>query len=435
MPQEWQLTLYLMMRVNTRGARVIPQLLHYLIPLYLTRPHQFPAPTEGAAVLPTDILIPPPVPASDSGISKGALRGAIQMLTQIVASQAQRLNVTPTFSIQQGGSIGYRMNMFFQLDPPMFTCANPEEDPHDFIDKMHKTLRVMRATKTEGVELAAYLLKGVAYSRFGLWEDSRDEGSLLARWSEFADALMDHFFPFETRAARATEFENLKQGSKSVWEYHMEFVRLSKDAIFMLPTMEGLSPLVINDAATTALNSDMNYRKMIAFAQATENRKLKNRMCRLRGHIQRECRSSRQGTGRGTAQPSSSAAATSSTPPPARGTPARTRRGAARGGAQSSGGPSHFYTMSGLQSAEDSPYVVTGILIVQFHDVTDTDAEAPTLESVPLVNELPEVFPDELPRIPPDKEIDFVIDVMTAMRPISIPPYRMAPAELMELKE
>jgi len=57
-----------------------------------------PAPTEGAAVPPTDIPIPPPAPDSDSGIFDGDLRGAIQMLTQIVASQAQRSNVAPTSS-------------------------------------------------------------------------------------------------------------------------------------------------------------------------------------------------------------------------------------------------------------------------------------------------------------------------------------------------
>ncbi|XP_070054506.1 uncharacterized protein [Nicotiana tomentosiformis] len=67
--------------------------------------------------------------------------------------------------------------------------------------------------------------------------------------------------------------------------------------------------------------------------------------------------------------------------------------------------------------------------------VTDTDAEAPTLEFVPVVNEFSEVFPDELPGIPPNREIDFGIYVMPCTQPISIPPYRMAPAELKELKE
>ncbi|XP_070017698.1 uncharacterized protein [Nicotiana sylvestris] len=67
--------------------------------------------------------------------------------------------------------------------------------------------------------------------------------------------------------------------------------------------------------------------------------------------------------------------------------------------------------------------------------VMDTDAEAPTLESVPFLNEFPDVFPDKLTGILPDKEIDFGIDVMSGTHPISIPPYRMAPAELNELKE
>ncbi|XP_070050614.1 uncharacterized protein [Nicotiana tomentosiformis] len=132
----------------------------------------------------------------------------------------------------------------------------------------------------EGVELVAYCLKGVAYSWFVLWEDSREEGSPPARLSKFVDAFMDHFLPTETRAARTAEFENLKQGSKSVCEYHIKFARLSKYAILMLSTMEArvrrfvrsLSPLVINDATIAALNLDMNYGKMVAFSQATENR-------------------------------------------------------------------------------------------------------------------------------------------------------------------
>ncbi|XP_070020401.1 uncharacterized protein [Nicotiana sylvestris] len=151
---------------------------------------------------------------------------------------------------------------------------------------MQKTLRVMCATETEGAELAAYRLKGVAYSWFELWEDSREEGSPPARWSELADAFIDHFLPAETRTARVAEFENLKQGNRSVWEYHMEFARLSKYSIHMFPTIEarvrrfvqGLNHLTINEASIAALNSDMNYGKIVAFDPATENRKLKNIM-------------------------------------------------------------------------------------------------------------------------------------------------------------
>ena len=70
--------------------------------------------------------------------------------------------------------------------------------------------------------------------------------------------------------------------------------------------------------------------------------------------------------------------------------------------------------------------------LIRVHDIK---AEAPTLQSVPVVNEFPDVFPEELPGLPPEREIEFTIDVLPDTQPISIPPYRMAPAELKELKE
>ena len=47
----------------------------------------------------------------------------------------------------------------------------------------------------------------------------------------------------------------------------------------------------------------------------------------------------------------------------------------------------------------------------------------------------PDVFPEELLGLPPDREIEFCIDVVPGTDPISMPPYRMAPAELKELNE
>ncbi|XP_069154406.1 uncharacterized protein [Solanum lycopersicum] len=67
--------------------------------------------------------------------------------------------------------------------------------------------------------------------------------------------------------------------------------------------------------------------------------------------------------------------------------------------------------------------------------IRDTSIETPMLESNPVVSEFSEVFPTDLPGLPPDRDIDFCIDVEPGTRPISIPPYRMAPAELKELKE
>ena len=67
--------------------------------------------------------------------------------------------------------------------------------------------------------------------------------------------------------------------------------------------------------------------------------------------------------------------------------------------------------------------------------VRDMDVEVGSLNIVSIVNEFTDVFPDELPGLPPDRVIEFCIDVVPGTGPILIPPYRMAPAELKELKD
>jgi hypothetical protein len=54
---------------------------------------------------------------------------------------------------------------------------------------------------------------------------------------------------------------------------------------------------------------------------------------------------------------------------------------------------------------------------------------------VPVVNEFPDVFPEELPGMPPDWDIEFVIELMFGIAPIYKTPYRMATLELAKLKE
>ena len=56
------------------------------------------------------------------------------------------------------------------------------------------------------------------------------------------------------------------------------------------------------------------------------------------------------------------------------------------------------------------------------------------LEDIPVVREFSDVFPEDLPGIPPDREIDFHIELASGIEPISKAPYRMAPLELKELK-
>ena len=57
--------------------------------------------------------------------------------------------------------------------------------------------------------------------------------------------------------------------------------------------------------------------------------------------------------------------------------------------------------------------------------VIDVQSEAPKLEDVPVVNEFPDVFPEELPGLPPDREIEFAIELAPGTEPVSKALYRI----------
>ena len=52
---------------------------------------------------------------------------------------------------------------------------------------------------------------------------------------------------------------------------------------------------------------------------------------------------------------------------------------------------------------------------------------------IPVVHEFEDVFPKEMPRLPPSREVKYSIDLAPETSPVLMAPYRMAPAELVEL--
>ena len=66
--------------------------------------------------------------------------------------------------------------------------------------------------------------------------------------------------------------------------------------------------------------------------------------------------------------------------------------------------------------------------------VIDKSSPEVTIKSEPVVCEFFDVFPDDLPGLPPNRELEFEIELLSGSALISIPPYRMAPTELKELK-
>jgi hypothetical protein len=62
------------------------------------------------------------------------------------------------------------------------------------------------------------------------------------------------------------------------------------------------------------------------------------------------------------------------------------------------------------------------------------EAVVQEIQDIPVVCEFSDVFPEDLPRLPPERDVEFVIELKPGMAPISRRSYRMPPNELAELK-
>ncbi|GJU19712.1 putative reverse transcriptase domain-containing protein [Tanacetum coccineum] len=67
--------------------------------------------------------------------------------------------------------------------------------------------------------------------------------------------------------------------------------------------------------------------------------------------------------------------------------------------------------------------------------IMNTTSDVSPIHDQPIVSEFQDVFPEELPGIPPIRDVEFNIELIPGAEPISKAPYRMAPIELKELKD
>ncbi|GJU94131.1 hypothetical protein Tco_1318887 [Tanacetum coccineum] len=65
----------------------------------------------------------------------------------------------------------------------------------------------------------------------------------------------------------------------------------------------------------------------------------------------------------------------------------------------------------------------------------ETSSKEMQLEEVPIVQDFPEVFLEDLPGIPPTRQVEFQIDLIPGAAPVARAPYRLAPSEMKELSD
>ncbi|GJW07589.1 putative reverse transcriptase domain-containing protein [Tanacetum coccineum] len=65
--------------------------------------------------------------------------------------------------------------------------------------------------------------------------------------------------------------------------------------------------------------------------------------------------------------------------------------------------------------------------------VMEKKSDEKGLEDIPVVKEFPDVFPEDLPGLPPVRQVEFQIDLIPGAAPVARTPYRLAPSEMQEL--
>nr|GEU33396.1 putative reverse transcriptase domain-containing protein [Tanacetum cinerariifolium] len=91
-----------------------------------------------------------------------------------------------------------------------------------------------------------------------------------------------------------------------------------------------------------------------------------------------------------------------------------------------------------ISCSKAQEYMAKGcqIFLAQISTKKEEDrSEGKQLEDVPVVRDFPEVFPKDLPSLPPARQVEFQIDLIPGAAPVARAPYRLAPSEMKELSE
>ncbi|XP_057418164.1 uncharacterized protein LOC130712345 [Lotus japonicus] len=384
---------------------------------------------------------------------------------------------------------------FNRHGPPRFEGEVEPEKADLCIQEMEKIFETLRTPDAEKVNLVAFMLKGDAEYWWRSAKQLMTDNNEAITWESFKRAFMDKYFPETAREEMENQFLRLRQGTMTVGEYaaklealskHFRFSQVQVDEAYLCNRfLRGLKNEIEKVVRPLGIRVYKQVVEKAREVEAMENRQRgrpdnggsvrsgqsqperysghKSAGRFDRGHIERDCPNAAKGelvlnTARG-------------------------RRPSA---------PGQVFAISGEQAAVTDDLIQVSIdlrgsevnlvclglkeldvilgmdWLTQYHVLLDcankvvvfpdsgvTDylnsytlgksspafvnsivAEAKNdndVLNIMVVQDFVDVFPDDVPGLPPVRETEFSIDIMPGTGPISMAPYRMAPAELTEL--
>ncbi|WVZ72086.1 hypothetical protein U9M48_020600 [Paspalum notatum var. saurae] len=370
---------------------------------------------------------------------------------------------------------------FAALQPPIFTIATDPLDADDWLRIIESKFSLLpQLTEQQKARFAARCLHGPSGAWCASFLAMQPAGHQVT-WDEFRAAFRAHYLPPSLIELKQREFRALRQGNMSVLEYVQAFIRLSQYSPEDVNTDPRRATRLLDGFDLTLLThlgrSYDSFTELVDVAidmedhlnHAHEDQRRKRIASTLQsGSSQRQRvvlhRSSlihyidmpqQQEQHWRTQQPSSCSAPPR---PPASVPPAKP---SANYPCYNCGKTGHFNKNCFARRQSQAPLLIrdnprqskkkgpkrdpapTEGRVHYTHvdriperrsPPTVNATEAQLIKKIPVVSNFPDVFPEELPGLPPDRNVEFAIELVPGTAPVSKRPYRMAPDELKELK-
>ncbi|WVZ63602.1 hypothetical protein U9M48_013221 [Paspalum notatum var. saurae] len=306
------------------------------------------------------------------------------------------------------------------MRPPVFTTCPEPLAANDWLRKIESKFTLLPGlTEQEKAQFVAQLLQGSAGVWYATFQAMQPQGHIIT-WEEPRTAFRAHYIPKSLMEQKQREFRELKQGNRTVMQYVQSFIHLSQyspgdvadDPSRAARLLSGFDPTLMTHLGReyqsftvlvdTALNME-NYLRV-----ANEDQKRKRQANSAPGSSQKQKANYQQ--------------------------------------------PQQYHQQSRFvvrpnQSENDAVLHVGGrevqlkskgtgkILKVHIPEQKHIEAtvnatELQEIKKIPVVCEFPDVFPEELLGLPPDRDVEFKIDLVLGMAPVSRRPYRMAPFKI-----